>query len=150
MTDTRTLREIRDDFLAFAKSCSPKCEVFASLSTYGGPGVVTAQFYPSGMIGHTSFHFEADDWIDLKAQMVAKWAEHSDTHATNLIRNMALQIISITADQGECTDAALRGAKFEAADVAFYGERACAEAERIASCGPFSIVTTSGANARAA
>lgn len=149
MEDARTLREIRDDFRDFAKSVSPNAYLSVRLSE--DPAcVVRGSFYPDGVLGTTNFTFKGDDWADLKAQLVAKWETHKDTHAANLVRSLALQIISITADQGECTDAALRGAKFSAEDVSFYGERACAEAERIASTGPFTITRLSGANAQAA
>jgi hypothetical protein len=56
---------------------------------------------------------------------------------------MALRIITITADQGACTDSALRmTGDFTDAEIAAYGAAACEEANRMADAGPFSITTT--------
>lgn len=143
-----TIRETRDAFAAFRASVGPNCECPPRISDRGD-SLVSAFFQPEGYcqggeIG-PFFPIYADTWRDLLAACEAKWAEHSDLHATNRIREMALAIITLTADQGECTDAALR-AKFDAADIVRYGERACAQATEMASNGPFSIVKLSGAN----
>lgn len=119
------------------------------MGPYGKPsGVLRATFWPNGLTastGRTQFGVAADSYRELLAASEAAWAERSDLHATNTIREMALAIISITADLGECTDAALR-AKFDGADVTRYGDRACEAATEMASNGPFSIVKLSGAN----
>lgn len=86
---------------------------------------------------------------ELVDNLRAAWAEASDSHEAQTVREMALEIIRITADLGACTDAALRQ-KFPAQDVTRYSERACEEANDIAGRGPFSIVTMGGSNAEAA
>lgn len=142
-----THAEALEAFRALAKAIGPKCEIFASLNTYGvSGGVIYTSIYPRGITSSLEqMRVVADGYRETIEKVRAAWAERVDTHAAHTIREMALAIISITADQGECTDAALR-AKFDAADVARYGERACAEATEIAGLGPFSIVTLSGAN----
>ena len=105
--------------------------------------------YPRGTLGKWTVEAGGDTFGEALGNARAAWIEARDGNEGQLIRDMALQIIRITADLGECTDAALRQ-HFEARDVERLGERACAEANDIAGRGPFAIVETSGANAEAA
>lgn len=133
-------------FRKLAADIGPKCEIFPGLNVFtSGANALYTSVRPDGLLGKAHFSVEADTYSETIEKIEAEWALRSDTHAAHTIREMALAIISITADLGECTDAALR-AKFDATDVARYGERACAEATEIAGLGPFSIVTLSGAN----
>jgi len=77
----------------------------------------------------------------------AKWLAEKDAHRAELLNRMALAIIDITARQGACSDAALRAENFHQSDIAELGAEACAEAERMASSGPFVIVATPQSNA---
>lgn len=139
--------EARTAFLALAREISPRCEIHPGLNSYGHTGGdLYTSIYPRGITTSSEhFYVVTDSYREAIEKVREKWAERSDTHAAHTIREMALAIISITADQGECTDAALR-AKFDAADVAHYGERACEQATEMAGLGPFSIVKLSGAN----
>lgn len=136
-------------FDAFNASVGSKSYTSAGLnmSAYtASKGALQCFFRPQGSDHNKPlFTLYANSWRDLLACCEEAWAEHSDLHAANTIREMALAIIAITADQGECTDAALR-AKFDAADVKRFGEQACAQATEMAANGPFSIVTLTGAN----
>ncbi|WP_332763999.1 hypothetical protein [Phenylobacterium sp.] len=147
MTKDFTIAEALDAFDTFAASVGAKAACNATLGAHRRAGLlVHAFFQPQGSgISAPGFLIYGTSWRDLLANCEAKWAEFADTHSANLIREMALRIIALTADQGECTDAALR-AEFDAADIARYGESACAQATEMASNGPFSIVTLSGAN----
>lgn len=140
-----TLTEAVVAFRAFARSISPKAQCSVSLNTNYGVKAIHALVKPGGYEDDTTFFLHADTFRDLLEQCEAKWAEHSDLFAVNVVRKMALAIISITADQGECSDAALR-AEFDAGEITRYGARACAQATEMASNGPFSIVSLSGAN----
>lgn len=139
-----TLSEARDAFRELAGRIGSKAEIWLFLNTRDGR-LLSATIRPDGILGKVGLAVQGDTWRELLAACEAKWAEHSDLHATNIIRKMALAIISITADIGECTDAALR-AKFDGADVARFGDRACEQATEMAGLGPFSIVRLSGAN----
>lgn len=144
--------EARDAFLALAKDFGPKCAISSSLNigSFSAENTLYALLRPSGFGSDTeTFFVHADTWRELLDLTAAKLAEHADLHAANTIRSMALKIIEITADQGECTDAALR-AEFDAGDIRRHGEAACAAATEMANNGPFSIVKLSGANDRAA
>lgn len=144
-----THAEAQRAFKAFAAGIHSECYCSPSISAerYSAPkGVLTLYVAPKGHLGNGgSFVVYADTWRDLLAAGEAEWATRSDQHSEHTIRTMALEIISITADQGECTDAALR-AKFDAADVIRFGEQACAQATEMGGLGPFSIVKLSGAN----
>lgn len=143
-----TLVEAQTAFKAFAAGIHSECYCSPSLTVerYGAKGVLSLYVAPKGHLGNGgTFIVYADTWRDLLAAGEAEWATRSDQHAEHTIRAMALEIISITADQGECTDAALR-AKFDAADVIRFGEQACAQATEMGGLGPFSIVKLTGAN----
>jgi hypothetical protein len=66
------------------------------------------------------------------------------------IKSLTLAIIEITADQGQCTEAALRVAGFSQAEIEAYGTDACAMADYYGSKGPYSVVSVPVANAVAA
>lgn len=143
-----THTEARTAFKALLASIGPKAEgsVSISLSKWAdGKSLLRCDLWPDGLVGQMQMSAAADTYRELLAAAEEAWAERSDLHAVETIRKMALAIISITADRGECTDAALR-AEFDASEVKQYGERACAQATEMASNGPFSIVSLSGAN----
>jgi hypothetical protein len=151
-----THREAFEAFAAFAKNVGAKCEASVMLRGPTPYGVVAEGqeligfFRPQGNgASQPSFIIYAEDYGSMLAAFEAKWAEHAELHAANVERAMALAIITLTADVGECTDAALR-ATFSAEDIARYGERACAQATEMAGLGPFSIVTLAGANEQVA
>lgn len=103
--------------------------------------------YPHGICrsdeGRVSI--EAEDFPDALLKMRAAWDEHSAQFRGKAIRSMALMIIRITAEQGHCTDAALRQ-EFKYGEVERYGADAVKDANEIADKGPFAIVTLGGAN----
>src|SRR3546814_3527460 len=110
----------------------------------------TAALYPDGIGAGRSRNrlaAKADTLEDLLARLRALWNEAGARHRAARIRSMALAIIRITAEQGTCTDAALRAGDFTAEEVARYGADAGEAADEIASNGPFSIVSIAGPNA---
>jgi hypothetical protein len=146
MSRDLTVREARKALDALRVQIGPNAEVYVSIVTakHRHHGL-SAQLYPSGIMGKVSLFVTGDTLRELVTACQEKWAEHVDLHATNIRREMALAIIAITADLGECTDAALR-AKFDAEDVARHGDAAVEQANAMAANGPFSIVRLSGAN----
>lgn len=148
MTTIKTAGEARDAFKAFAAEISAEASLHVSLNTSRwevGPDALSATAYPRGVGKDSVFTVTADDWSALLTATKEKWAEYTDEHAARTIRAMALAIIRITAELGECTDAALRS-EFSEAEVRRHGERACADANDIAGRGPFSITRFGGAN----
>jgi hypothetical protein len=88
-------------------------------------------------------------WREMIASAEADWESRKANVETKTIRALALAIIRLTYDLGECTDAALR-AEFHAADVERYGAEAVATANGMAEGAPFSISVLAGANDEAA
>ncbi|MES3028531.1 MAG: hypothetical protein V4820_11835 [Pseudomonadota bacterium] len=134
-------------FREMAQTIGPKAELYPGLSVnrHSADGNLHTAIYPEGILAKGLFHVKADTYRETLAKVAAEWEARGATYIATTIREMALAIITITADLGECTDAALR-AKFDAADIARYGERACEQATSMASNGPFSIVKLTGAN----
>lgn len=125
----------------------PRAEIRPSLQVvnHGTAEAILTSVYPEGILGKGLFYVRAETYRDTLERVTAEWEERGSAYIAKTIREMALAIIGITADQGECTDAALR-AQFDASDVTKFGERACEQATAMASNGPFSIVKLSGAN----
>lgn len=111
---------------------------------------VSASFYPDDLTGGHHIGARGESFEEAISKLRAEWDAAKGLADKNTIRKMALAIIEITSDQNECSDAALRGAGFHQPQIDRIGSLACAEATRLAAGGPFSIVSTVGANAEAA
>lgn len=145
-----TPTEARAAFNALALEISPNAEVYVSLARHGDLAL-HCSVYPEGMVrGPRDFTVSASTFEDLLSETRAKWSEHSAEHIRRRVVEMALEIIRITAEHGECTDAALRAEKFRREEVERYGADACAKAAEMARKGPFTIIALGGANAAAA
>jgi hypothetical protein len=143
--------EYRKAVAEFASTVGPKAECYTSLNEHGP--LFHVSLYSSGITQRVGGYFRVngDTWSELFKALTDKWAEYEAQHRAETIRKMALAIIRITAELGECTDAALRNCgEFDPGQVNAYGEKACADANEIAGKGPFSIVVMGGANAEAA
>lgn len=135
-----TPREFQTALRSLSKEIGAQAEIFASISLGGHRAPPLAgHVYVNGMCHGSTFSEEAETFDDLLQKLTAKWASHKDEHEKQFVRKLALRIIEITAEIGECTDAALRGRDFSTEDVIRYGERACAEANDIAGKGPFKL-----------
>jgi len=104
-----------------------------------------AYVYPTGLTKGESFCVYADTWRDLLQEVRDENAKREDLRRDHTIRSMALKIIELTADLGECTDRALRS-EFPARDVQLYAKDAADKANELAAGGPFSVLLTDGAN----
>lgn len=89
--------------------------------------------------------YNASSFEDCLEQLEAEWRKEKDKRADRTLEEMALEIIRLTAEFGECTDAGLR-AKFGPL-VAEMSEAAVSRANEMAANGPFKIVAMRGANA---
>lgn len=147
-----SIKEFRAGVLALRTEIGPRAEIYTSVNDKGP--TYCANVYCKGLTqsrGEMEFRVEANTFRDLLAGLQGKWSEHSDVHAQRTVRKMALAIIRITAELGECTDAALRNCgEFDPGQVRRFGAAACADANEIAGKGPFSIVVMGSANSEAA
>lgn len=101
--------------------------------------IMDACFYPNGITKSPSSHSSGNTFRETLADLRTEVAKQSALDERNTIRDMAIAIMRAHAEQGECRHAHLRSANFSDSVIAKYGERACAEAERVAGSGPFVI-----------
>lgn len=143
-----TPQEYRDAINGLTPKIGLKAEIYTSFNNEGK--FFHAAIYPQGIVGSSRgedgyLRVEGDTFADLFENLTAGWTEYEKRHRTQIIRKMALAIIQVTADLGECTDAALRQ-QFDVGQIAAYGDDACREANEIAGKGPFKIKKRRGAN----
>lgn len=139
--------EAVEAFKAFAAEMGPSATVIVALnsSQFGRDKLpLRVSLYPRGVGYDRLISVDGASYAELLDNAKAALAEHDDKHGAETIRKMALQIISITADAGSCSEFSLCKT-FSPAEVKTYGDRACEEATRIAGNGPFSIVRAAAA-----
>ena len=111
-----------------------------------GKQPIRGSIYTNWPYGDPSVSVDGDDWETLIKDLGSAWDAHYATHQKQRTRDIALEIIRITSEKGECTDAALRGFKFSAKEIEELGAAAISEANRMAANGPFSIVSAGKSN----
>lgn len=89
---------------------------------------------------------EADDWAEAFAKLHEAWDEARKDGQSKLIKSMAIAIIRLTDERGECTDQMLR-AEFDAGDVTAFMDRAIERADEMAANGPFIVRRVAESNA---
>lgn len=141
-----TPKEIQAEIIQVMKDVGPRSRLFVSINEYSSEGSIYAALYPDGMTRDSAFSIYADEWAEMFVAVRARWAAMSAEYRKKTIRKIALEIIRRTAEEGVCTDAALRG-EFTDSEVETFGAEAVEDANQIASNGPFSITKLAGANA---
>lgn len=124
-----------------------RAEVAVMQRLAGGDVRVEIGIKPAGLSGMVNLgqqweFFAGKSMAEIVAKMRLHIEKYLDKHSRETIRKMALAIIDVTADTNACTSAALRLKWFSDLDIERYADAACEEANRLASNGPFSIVTT--------
>lgn len=144
----KTISEIQADCRALAEKVGPKSYVNLNITN----GYTSASLYTKGLIGDPedvgAFAVFAHNFTDPAAalqELEEKWLAEREARSGRIIEQMALSIIRLTAEFGECTDAALRAEYGK--DVAELGAAALERANSMAANGPFSIRITQSANA---
>lgn len=144
-----TPAQIKNSLAAIVKEAGPRAyaDVTVSVSDYP-TAMVSAVLYPEGVGGRVhSIRVSGESFSEALTKLRAAWDAGKDKAQAILLRKMALAVIEISTDIGACTDAALRGRDFSQDQIDRFGALACEEATRLAAGGPFSIVTSKGANA---
>lgn len=137
-----TPQEIHDDLKALCAEIGPKATAHVGLS---GTYTLHCSVQPDGYNGKVRLAADVKDWADIIPALRAAWEEHRDLHASNTIRGMALAVIRLTAEHGECTDQALR-VEFTQQDIDRYGEQSADLATEMGGKGPFKIIATGQGN----
>jgi hypothetical protein len=141
--------EFRRNIKEFQNQIGPNAHVTISVTNgrYESSDLaLCARVYPQWPGGGHEIEVRDDTFDGLLLKIQEKWSENRAKYRAKMVMDMALAIIRITEEQGACTDAALRGGVFGAADILDFGPEACAAADRMAGRGPFVIVTTDGSN----
>lgn len=137
-----TPQEIHEELKALCAEISPKAEAhIITSSTY----MLACSIEPDGTLGKVRLSAKAKEWSEVVPALRAAWEGHRDLHASNLIKGMALAIIRLTAEHGECTDQALR-VEFAQQDIDRYGEQSAELATEMGGKGPFKIIATGQGN----
>jgi len=134
-TPDMTAREAARALRALREEIGPKADANLGISDR-----IFASLYPNGLCERPRLFFpNARTLRGAVAGLKAQWAEHQALHADNTIKAMALAIIRLTFEVGECTDAALR-CEFSQTDIDRHGEAATARASEMGGNSPFKIV----------
>lgn len=137
-----TPQEIHNELKALCAEIGPKAEAHVIISNTYMP---SCSIEPDGILGKVRLSADAKEWNGVVPALRAAWEEYRDLHASNTIKGMALAIIRLTAEHGECTDQALR-VEFTQQDIDRYGERAAELATEMGGNGPFKIIATGAGN----
>jgi len=100
---------------------------------------------PEGILGKRRLIEHGNSFEECFEKVTTRWRECAESCRAETVKKMALAIIRLTAELGECSDAALR-AEFDSTEVSRYGQEACELANKMAANGPFKIVATAGDN----
>lgn len=136
-----TPQEVHAELVALAAEIGPGAHLLVSVTASDYSNGLSGSVYPVGVTGssvclHTR---SAESWEGVISEMRLRWEDHRDLHASNATKGMALAIIRLTAENGECTDGALR-CEFVQQEIDRYGDAAAALATEMGGNGPFEIV----------
>ncbi len=145
-------KELSQALIAFRKEIGPTAEILCSVSDGRWMGVnecVGISIYPDGMLGkavHLSVNSETFEDLLVKAR--AAWDARKGEILAAKIKKIALAVIRLTFERGECTDMDLAVEGFAHADVSTYGAEAVKLANTMAGNRPFAIVKAPQPNAK--
>jgi hypothetical protein len=159
-----TAREFRDRMAALMATIHHDSQCYVQVSVYPSAdhavhkdAPIRVTLYPRGMGSHTDemlITAPAETFEEAFADMAAKWSAHQEVFHARTVKRMALAIIRHQDAHGECTEAHLRTDPimsherigFTQAEIDRYRVEACAEANKIAGKGPFTIKSTAKPN----
>lgn len=124
-----------------------RAEVSLTISGKRGrifPEPVRVALYPQGM-ANTRLVAAGQTVTGTLAEVRNQWLAKAAAIREATLRKMALEIVRLTDELGECTDAALRQ-KFGVQDVEQLAEEAVERANRMAGKGPFTVRRMGGDN----
>ena len=123
-------------------------DVTVKADEYCGDELVSGVLYPFGVGSSDEGYIRvtASDFPEALQNLRKEWDSRKVAHHAEMVKKMALAIIRITTDRGECTEAALRH-EFDAGQVRSCADDACKLADEMAGRGPFKVKRARGANA---
>lgn len=145
MTEIEEIQTALGELHALA---GPKSWVDLSIKPRSVDGVI----YPEGVCSRRNGELSErigvsnPDWRIVISELRSEFERRVDQRKKRVTEEMALAIIHLTYQHGECTDAQLRGADFDAVDVALFGQAACERANEMTNKGPFVLTIQEAAN----
>lgn len=145
MTEDLTIAEFVEAKRALEKEIGLRAELYVTVGRHNN--WLSGTIYPRG-IGSSEHigYVRTKTFRDLLAAARTRWEQRKAEIDDETTKKVALAIIRLTHEHGECTDAALRQ-EFDAETVARYGEEAVKRADEMSDRRPFRIVPIAGANA---
>jgi len=137
------IEEIRAQLAALKAEVGSKAEVSFTVGLDSPPAYV--YLAPYGLLGKPTLIERGNSFEECFEKITSRWRECAESHRAEIVKRIALAIIRLTAELGECSDAALR-VEFDSTEVSRYGQEACELADKMAANGPFKIVATAGDN----
>ena len=144
-----TPQEIRNAVDEIAKPFGPGAYVDIQINAGGSwidRKLILASCYPYGVGKDHCIRATGDTFEDALDELRAKIAEDQEKIDAATVRKLALKIIELTMDLGECSISALRGAGFDQWKITRFGDAACEQAGKMAAGAPFVIVTANSNN----
>ena len=139
--------DVYEGLTALCDSIGPDAtsNVMLMCGTYHRKGELSVGLEPKGYNGKVRLSAQVGSLEEVVPAITAEWEKHKELHAANTIKSMAIAIIRLTTELGECTDASLR-CEFAAMEIDEYGNAAADLATEMGGRGPFRIVRLTGAN----
>lgn len=137
------IQKLQDGLKALVASAGSKADASLTINTKE----VYCYFRPNGFgIDSPAILAHGETLEDALDDARRQWDEMSARVCDETTKKIALAIIRITHEQGNCTDAALR-ATFDAFEVKQYSADAVTLANTMAENGPFEVLQLQSANA---
>lgn len=137
-------KALSEAITALRKEIGPKAEVSCLISDGRyviNDTAVSIYIYPDGMLGHEpNIIVAAETFEELLARARSAWEMRKADVIASKIKKMALAVIRLTFEHGQCTATALCSAGFCIEDVRVYGYDAERAADEMAGGRPFKIV----------
>ncbi|AWJ88901.1 hypothetical protein Sp245p_03405 [Azospirillum baldaniorum] len=100
---------------------------------YGERSPISIQVYPRGIGKSEALYFRAATFAEAIASAKTGVVDKARAEVEALVRKMALSVIEITADHGECTERLLLIAGFDSSAIAIHHKTACERANAMTS-----------------
>lgn len=138
---TKTPREICEELTKLAAEIGPRAYVNASIASNREEGErpIFLSVYTEGILDSSSrISYHGTDFDELIAEVRLDLKSKITILEAKRIREIALAIIEVTAENGGCTVSDLR-MRFDTSILNRLSKEACSEANRMSGLGPFYI-----------
>lgn len=100
---------------------------------YSERSPISVSVYPRGVGRSNPVYFRAETFAEAIASAKTGIVDAARAEVEAIVRKMALSVIEITADNGECTERLLLSAGFDSSAIAAHHKAACDRANAMTS-----------------